>query len=174
MAAENGTQDPYDAVLADLRAKRDKLNEAISVIESVRGLSSSGTVASAFATQQPEQRDHLAVGDLLGMTIADAAIKILGMRRKTLGNADFMEEFKRGGLVLSSADPMNVINSVLNRRFHQVGDVVRVSRGMWGLQQWYPNRNFKKKATVGSEPIPERDSTSPEPLSEPITDDPQD
>jgi DNA-directed RNA polymerase delta subunit len=34
---------------------------------------------------------------------------------------------------------------VLTRRFHNVGDIVRVGRGTWGLPEWYPNRNFKSK-----------------------------
>lgn len=169
MDANNGAPDPYDAVLADLRAKRDRIDEAIAVIESIRGIAASAPVGGA-----PVQRPALeqsATGDLLGMTIADAAIKVLGMRRKTLGNAEFLDEFKRGGLVLTSADPANVVNSVLTRRFNQVGDIVRVSRGQWGLQQWYPNRSFKKKDTASDKSESGKstvDETSePSPPSEP-------
>lgn len=45
--------------------------------------------------------------------------------------------------MLTSADPVNVVGSVLTRRFNQVGDVVKVGRGIWGLKEWYPGRNFK-------------------------------
>jgi hypothetical protein len=27
----------------------------------------------------------------------------------------------------------------------EVGDVVRVGRGTWGLKEWYPGRSFKTK-----------------------------
>lgn len=173
MDAENGAQDPYDAVLADLRAKRDKIDEAIAVIEAVRG-----TGATSLASTSPRpatQQSDSPPGDLLGMTIADAAIKVLGMRRKTLGNPEFLQEFTRGGLVLTSADPTNVINSVLTRRFNQVGDIVRVSRGQWGLQQWYPNRSFKKKDAAGdksAEPGKSTvdETTAPAPPSEQMPD----
>lgn len=53
------------------------------------------------------------------------------------------KELQAGGLVLTSAEPPNGIGSVLTRRFQQVGDVVKVGRGIWGLKEWYPNRTFK-------------------------------
>ena len=36
---------------------------------------------------------------------------------------------------------------MLTRRFNEVGDIVRVGRGTWGLQEWYPNVSFKRKGT---------------------------
>lgn len=27
----------------------------------------------------------------------------------------------------------------------EVGDIVRVGRGTWGLKEWYPGRSFKVK-----------------------------
>lgn len=79
------------------------------------------------------------------MTIVDAAKKLLANRRQPLKNPDIAAAFKAGGLVLQSAEPANTIGSVLTRRFNEVGDIVRVGRGTWGLAEWYPNRNFKKK-----------------------------
>ena len=35
--------------------------------------------------------------------------------------------------------------SVLTRRYNETGDIVRVGRGVWGLKEWYPGRNFNKK-----------------------------
>jgi hypothetical protein len=45
---------------------------------------------------------------------------------------------------LNSADPVNTIGAVLTRRSNEVGDIVKVGRGTWGLKEWYPNRTFKK------------------------------
>ena len=61
-----------------------------------------------------------------------------------MGTADILAGITSGGLALNSADPINTISAVLGRRFEKVGDIVRVSRGMWGLKEWYPNRSFKK------------------------------
>jgi hypothetical protein len=52
---------------------------------------------------------------------------------------------------------------VLNRRFLQVGDIVRVGRGTWGLKEWYPNRSFKAPSK-GDEPRSEAPLTAEEML----------
>jgi hypothetical protein len=43
------------------------------------------------------------------------------------------------------------VGSVLSRRFDQVGDIVKVGRGVWGLAEWYPNRSFKRKGSPKGE-----------------------
>lgn len=62
-----------------------------------------------------------------------------------LKNPDFAALFKTGGLHMNSKEPANTIGSVLTRRMNEVGDVVRVGRGTWGLKEWYPGRSFKAK-----------------------------
>jgi hypothetical protein len=66
-----------------------------------------------------------------------------------MGNAEIAAALKAGGLVMNSAEPANTVGSILTRRFDQVGDIVKVGRGVWGLQEWYPNRSFKKKPEKG-------------------------
>ena len=85
------------------------------------------------------------------MSIVDAAKKVLTARRQPLKSADILEAFRAGGLPLTSKEPLNVVGSVLTRRFNEVGDVVRVSRGVWGLKEWYPNRSFKKEKEAAKE-----------------------
>jgi hypothetical protein len=152
MSAESQGFDPYEAVLADLRAKREQIDQAIQVIEGVRGAAGA---TGAFSPPNPSQNAALeGPGVFLGMTIPDAAVKLLYTRRKTLGNAEIVAAFKAGGLVMNSVDPINTVGSVLTRRANQVGDIVKVGRGIWGLAEWYPGRSFKKKgaATGPSEP----------------------
>ncbi|KQN08055.1 hypothetical protein ASE85_17695 [Sphingobium sp. Leaf26] len=150
--------DPYEAVLLDLRAKRDQIDQTIMLLTAMRTGGSVSTENSVTHSQESTVPD---AGAYLGMSIVDAAKKLLGMRKRAMPNADIYAELKAGGLVLTGADPVNVISSVLTRRFNQVGDVVRVSRGTWGLKEWYPNRSFKpaeKQATApdpGIEPAPE-------------------
>lgn len=132
--------DPYAAVLADLCRRRDEIENAIRVLESVRGGSTS--VALQEGPQTPVDD---AAGQFLGMSIGDAAKKLLGLKRRTLNSAEIAAGLVAGGLPMNASDPANVVGSVLTRRFNNVGDVVRVSRGMWGLADWYPNRSFRKK-----------------------------
>ena len=161
MTEDSQPLDPYELVLADLRAQRSKIDIAIQAIENLRGISPPvGPVAppNQSAPASPEGGR----GAFLGMTIVEAAKAILTARRHPVTNSEFAEAFKGGGLVLSSADPINTVGSVLTRRFHNVGDVVRIGRGEWGLAEWYPNRNFKKKA-VKEDSAPEAPASFPEP-----------
>lgn len=150
MAEGSKPLDPYAAVLADLRAKRAEIDQAISVLSRLSG--KAGVVVptgSPDAGDAPgEDRD----GAFLGMSIPDAAIKLLAMRKRKMGNAEIYKELDAGGLVLTSKDPVNTIGSVLTRRFNTVGDIVRVDRGTWGLKAWYPGRNFKVKAPINDLP----------------------
>ncbi|MCM0019913.1 MAG: winged helix-turn-helix domain-containing protein [Tagaea sp.] len=142
--SDSPISDPYAAVLADLRVKRDKIDQMISSIEAFRG-QQGATVASGDGSGAGPAAPTDGPGAFLGMSIADAAKKLLSARRQPLKNADIVLAFKAGGLVLNSAEPANTVGSVLNRRFTEVGDIVRIDRGTWGLKEWYPNRTFKKK-----------------------------
>lgn len=131
--------DPYAVVLADLRSQRDKIDAAISAIESLRN-GSSPTPKTADVSGAVQ----MGAGAFLGMTIPDAAKKLLIHERRAMGNAEIWNKLKAGGLHLNSAEPINTIGSVLSRRFDKVGDIVRVGRGTWGLAEWYPGRSFRR------------------------------
>ncbi len=142
MTSESAGLDPYEVVLADLKAKRDQIDHAINAIESIRGKVTGGPASSG---QSASQNAATGPGAFLGMTMVDAAKRLLANQRRPLGNAEILSGLKAGGLVMTSADPVNTIGSVLTRRFHDKGDIVRIGRGIWGLPEWYPNRSFKKK-----------------------------
>jgi DNA-directed RNA polymerase delta subunit len=152
MSDESGMSDPYEAVLNDLYAKRDQINHAIAALEAMRGTKGSAPTAVASAAQKREANGS--VSDLLGMSIVDAAKKLLAAKRKPLRNPELAALFKEGGLAMNSQEPANTIGSVLTRRFMDVGDVVRVERGTWGLKEWYPNRSFKTKGESTDKEMP--------------------
>lgn len=145
MSDESQRVDPYEAVLADLKAKRDQIDQAIGAIEALR---SGGPIVGSGNRASPVSQNVAAeeAGDYLGMTIADATRKLLATRRKALTNTEIVAALEAGGLVMTSADKLNTVGSILTRRFNQVGDIVRVARGTWGLQEWYGSR-FKKKGS---------------------------
>ncbi|WP_298215953.1 winged helix-turn-helix domain-containing protein [Acidocella sp.] len=134
--------DPYAAVLADLMRRRDEIDNAIRVIEAVRGDGAGNAVTAAPEQPASESNQN---GQFIGMSIAEAAKLLLRNKRKTLSSAEIVEGLIAGGLALTSAEPSNVIGSILTRRFYGPGDIVRVSRGQWGLKEWYPGRNFQKR-----------------------------
>jgi hypothetical protein len=171
MTSENSIPDPYESVLLDLRAKRDQINQAIRLLESLR---SGGAPASASAPNGglPENESVDSPGAFLGMSIHEAAKKLLAARRRALGNAEIAAALKAGGLVMNSADPINLMGSILTRRAHQVVDIVKVGRGIWGLKEWYPNRTFKSGSKAGGEAA-KGETSAPEQPSAPIGDVPQ-
>ena len=146
MSTESQTVDHYEAVLADLRAKREQIDQAIQVIEALRGNATAPATQKLPSVSQVDA-DVDGPGAFLGMTIVDAAKKLLASRRRTMSNTEIVNALKAGGLAMNSNDPINTVGSVLTRRFNTVGDLVRMGRGIWGLAEWYPGRNFKKKST---------------------------
>ena len=165
MTSEIQGLDPYEAVIADLQAKRDQIDQTIALLTGLRG----GSQALISYATTPENGVTETAGMFLGMSIVDAVKKLLGMRKRTMGNAEISRELQTGGLVFSGKDPVNVVGSVLTRRFNDVGDVVKVGRGIWGLKEWYPGRNFKtaskSAAQIVSETIAEaigKAATEPE------------
>ena len=151
--------DPYVAVLADLLAKREQIDQTIALLNSLRG----GVQAPINYAPANDGGITETAGMFLGMSIADAAKKLLGQRKRTMGNVDIAREIQAGGLVLSGKDPVNVVGSVLTRRFNEVGDVVKVGRGIWGLKEWYPGRTFK---TASKAPTPAEAAILPDNLDE--------
>ena len=62
--------------------------------------------------------------------------------------------------MLNSKDWVNTIGAVLTRRANDVGDIVKVERGTWGLKEWYPNRSFKKEKEAAKEDEPKGENTA--------------
>jgi hypothetical protein len=60
-------------------------------------------------------------------------------------NPDIVAGFKAGGFILGSKDPVNTVGAVLTRRANDIGDIVKVGRGTWGLKEWFPGRSFKRE-----------------------------
>lgn len=148
MSTETGA-DPYDAVLADIEAQIERLQTAKAAIQSIRGHrpSTGGDVPQRAAPAKAAipSIDALGPGAFLGMTIVDATKKLLRAKREALNNPAIAGALKAGGLVLRSDDTINTIGAVLTRRYKDVGDIVKVGRGTWGLREWYPHTSFRRK-----------------------------
>lgn len=133
----------YNAVLADLKAQRAKIDAGIAGIEAMLGLrSTEGDQGNSGGNPSGD----MGPGAFLGMSIVDATKKLLRHSRKTLRNEEILAGLRQGGLVFSSANPVNTIGSVLHREWTSGGDIVRVSRGVWGLAEWHPRLRRKAGA----------------------------
>lgn len=132
----------YSAVLADLKAKRDKLDAAITGIEAMLGLQTAADGITQVAGNGGRS-EALGEGAFLGMSIVDATIKLLKAQRKAMRNDEIFQALKSGGLVFTSANPATTIGSILHRNWKGGGAIVRVSRGVWGLAEWHPRLRRK-------------------------------
>lgn len=140
MSAESKDFD-YGAVLADLRSKREKIDRAILALEALTGIEGIAvfSLPAQSSASQPSEGD-----DFLGMTIPEAAIKLLRRRRKQMTNSEILAGLQAGGMAMTSADPLNTVGAVITRRSKDVGDIVKLGRGVWGLKEWHPYRNFNR------------------------------
>jgi hypothetical protein len=143
----------YDAVIADLRAKRDQIDQAIALLEALRegvavpalNVGQPATGIAAMVGYATDRNGEIAAGTFHGMSIEVGVRKLLQMRKRTMSAQELANDLRAGGLHLQSDTPGNTIASVLSRAFNSGGsDIVRVSRGQWGLQEWYPTQRFKR------------------------------
>ncbi len=140
----------YNAVLADLEARRDQIDSAIAVIRSLitTGVTSTPPVElkSSFKAPAATNEDVSIHSDtFFGLSIPDATKKFLAMRKRPVSPADIVAALKAGGQVNATASDNfdRTLSSVLYRVSTTNGGIVRVSRGNWGLSEWYPNKSRK-------------------------------
>lgn len=126
----------YDAVLADLLAKREQLDKAIEAIKSYSGKNNPASIKDA---SNGGVDIDLRSDTFFGMTIPDAARKLLGMKRKPLNAPEVAKYLDDGGFSHTSANFANTVGSVLNRMANtESGGIAKVGRGQFGLVEWYP------------------------------------
>ena len=140
--------DPYELVLADLRAKRAQIDQAISALENLRGGAAVPKATASIGTESPEMTSFV------GMNIADAVKRLLELRRTPLGTREITAALITGGLAFSGDKPANTVGSVLHRQAKTTGEVISVGRGKWALADWHPNlsRSNGSKGNMTTEP----------------------
>lgn len=145
----------YEAVLADLEAKKANLETAISSIKALMAL---GVVGALGGTPRPQEGSVVDLNQVqpdafFGMSIPDAAKKLLDGIRRPLSMASISDALLRGGFATTSKDFSNTVGTALRRQADD-GDIVRVGNtGDWGLRAWYPGlRRRPKGAPAETEP----------------------
>jgi len=135
----------YEAVLADLEAKKAQLESAIAGIKGILGqaaTSPSGPGGGGGYVGGAPAHDAF-----IGMSIPEAAKKHLTAVRKKLSTQDLMTAMEQGGLPPSK---YSTVYAILRRREKQVGDIINM-KGDWALQEWYPNYRKKSSTSEGEE-----------------------
>ena len=102
------TQSAYLEVIADLKRRRDGIDQLIGEIEALVG----------------------GQGPLRGMKVLDAAKAVLRENGKPMAPAAITEQIQAGGCEVSSA---NTVASILNRYSKDNDDVFSPERGLWAI-----------------------------------------
>jgi hypothetical protein len=134
----------YQAVVADLKARRARLDQLIAAFEAlILGQgdvpelepASAGSGASILPTAiHPDT--------FFGLSILDATKKLLKMARRAQHTAAIADAIGQGGL---KRPDVNVLSSILVRAA-KGREIVKVGKGMWGLPEFYPKAAPKEPA----------------------------
>ena len=123
----------YRLVLADLRARRVKLDAAISAIEAILGETRPPVNETLFPETRPDSQNTAPNGAYSQLTIAAAAAHYLESAGKPQTMISLVEGLRRGGIPSKSKNLYrtlyNTLNSKLDTEFTRDGK-------KWGLAKW--------------------------------------
>jgi hypothetical protein len=147
----------YAAVLADLRAKRDKLNAAIEAIEPLvfsarpappaEGAGSDTGMGDETSSPRETKEAFPARVEpdtFFGLSITEAARKYLRMKKRPAATREITDALLEGGYLTNS----KVFYSNVFASLRRSPEFVSVQQ-KWGLAEWYPGRRLDQlKRTV--------------------------
>lgn len=142
----------YEAVLADLEARRASIDAAIEAVKQFVGQPG----GPGQSTTPPLRRTSDALpteirGDtFFRMGIGDAARKYLAMAKAPKSLKEIEAALVQGGIAHGSTNFTASVHTALTRREKQ-GELVKVKRGQWGLAEWYPGLKRGRKAENGED-----------------------
>lgn len=131
----------YEAVLADLEAKKLRIEATIASIKDVLQLEHTLTTGSIS-----KKSLDIEVGMFFGMSIIGAVEKYLSLSpHKPKSFKEIQEALKKGSLEVQTS----TLSSILSRAIpkHEC-KIVKVGRGLFGLTDWYPGNGKKKKNSL--------------------------
>jgi hypothetical protein len=133
----------YQAVLADLEAKKGELDQAIAAIKRIVG--DPGLSLPAGSVKHPSHGATLTPTAFFGMSVAEGAKKYLSIVKEPKTTPDIATALQDHGMKTVSKNFTVTVYSGLDRRRIEVGDIVRPKRGLWGLAEWYPGMRKERK-----------------------------
>ncbi len=125
----NGHVD-YDAVLADLQARRDQIDAAIAAINLIRGVGSSALTQGAVLSSR-----DIPPNAFFTMGIGEAARKYLEMVKGKQTVGQITKALEQGGMPPLK---VNTVYAALRRREAVNKDIIRLGEE-WGLKEWFSN-----------------------------------
>jgi hypothetical protein len=132
----------YMRVLDDLKARRAKLNAAITAIEEIVGLAPPTAAADlkSFVVQGPangspdEGRTASGFRPFADKTIVAAAADFLRSSGQPQSTNTIVTALKSGGISSHSKNLYRTLYNTLNNNLDK--EIMRDDRGYWGLKEW--------------------------------------
>ena len=138
----------YERVIADLEGRRAAFNASVdAAIHAIRAVLAAGTgiVSATEPAPRPVASNGRLTPDMLfGKSIPEAAILCLQVHKRPMTPPDIAEALESASYHHQSKRFANTVNSILNRRYGTVGDVVKIGK-TWALAEWYPGRRRQQK-----------------------------
>jgi hypothetical protein len=127
----------YEAVLADLEAKRNELDTAISTIRRILGkpIEPRNRPDSSKKEEAPALLGH----EYFGMGVGEAAKKYLEAIRRPQSVKEIADALEKGGVNTTAKNFYSNVYTALTR---SPKNFVKVKKN-WALRGWYPGRNLK-------------------------------
>ena len=126
----------YQAVVADLKARRARYDQLIAAVEAL--ILGQGDVPELEPASAGSGTSILSTAihpdTFFGLTFNDAAKKFLKIARRAQHTTAIADAIGQGGL---KRPDVNVLSSILVRAA-KGREIVKVGKGMWGLPEWYP------------------------------------
>ncbi len=134
----------YSAVLADLEARRAKLDAAIAGIREMLGLNTEHRTDTIGTHDEPASSE-LTPHSFFQLQIGDAIRKYLRIVRTPKSAKDIVEALQAGGLTSTSKNLYTTVYTTMVRDDERGGEIMKLNNGKWGLAVWYPGAQRKKK-----------------------------
>lgn len=141
----------YDAVLADLRARRDQLNIAIGAIEQLGKALTEGPPPQEVipsngsgppSREAPGSASPIASDAFFKLSVPDAAKKYLSMIKRPAGAKEIERALREGGFQTKAK---NFYANLYTSLIRSEGTFEKVGK-KWGLTEWYPQTGRAKNA----------------------------
>ncbi len=131
----------YEKLLADLEEERAGIDLMIAFVkrrlgQSVEAASSTPPIKSAGTV--PQRFPRLAPDTFFRMSVPQAIKTFLNIAKRPKTAKEITAALDSGGLTHQAKNLYATVYPTL-MRMENGGEVVRVSKGEWGLAEWYPS-----------------------------------
>ena len=144
----------YQQLLTELEQERENIERMIVWVKSRLEQSDSAVVVSSTKSAQTTPMlfpRFLAPDTFFRMSVPDAIKKYLNIVKRPQTAKDITAALDSGGLTHQAKNLYATVYPTL-LRMESANEVVRVSKGKWGLSEWYPSgRKANQEEKIESE-----------------------